>query len=198
MEEQQQNENTGYLGMVIGSMYAGKTTYLLDEIENYKENNGNTNNILVIKHSFDTRYDDNNTEEPSKSHIISHNDKKYPCLTFSCLKDILNLDYLENKEIIIIDEAQFFTDIYDVVVILVEQLNKRVYLAGLDGDFTRMPFNNGDFLKLIPFADEVVKLNSKCAFCDKRGVFSRRMVNNQEQILIGSSCYKPVCRTHYL
>jgi thymidine kinase len=194
---QEHTENTadatGYLGIVIGCMYAGKTTYLLDEIENYRETKGNADNILVIKHSLDVRYDNAAT----LPHIISHNDRKYPCVPLTNLKDIFNLEELDSKNIIIIDEAQFFKDVYDVVINLVENMNKNVYLAGLDGDFSRMPFNDGDFLNLIPIADEVVKLNSKCAYCDKRANFSRRIVESQEQILVGSSCYKPVCRFHY-
>jgi thymidine kinase len=76
-------------------------------------------------------------------------------------------------------------------------LNKRVYICGLDGDFNRKPI--GNLLQLIPFCDEVIKLKSLCSLCrdGTPGVFSFRITNETDQVIIGSSNYIPLCRQCY-
>lgn len=180
--------SSGYLKIVLGPMFAGKSSFLIDEISKFD----GANNILAIKHSFDKRYSDDD-------YIISHDQKRVPCKSVAKLSDILDADILANKQIIFIDEAQFFEDIYETVTILLEEMNKHVYLAGLDGDFRRLPFNNSKLLNLIPLADEVVKLRGKCGFpgCSNPSIFSHRTTTSSEQVVVGN-CYIPLCRAHYL
>ena len=75
--------------------------------------------------------------------------------------------------------------------------NKKVYICGLDGDFERKKF--GQMLDLIPYCDHVTKMSSLCSLCKNgtRGIFSMRLSDEKEQMLIGSDNYVPVCRNCY-
>jgi len=81
---------------------------------------------------------------------------------------------------------------------LVEVLNFRVALYGLDGDFQRKPF--GKMLDLIPHCDNLVKLHAYCYNCKNgtKGIFSKRITKETGQKVIGSSNYRPLCRKCFL
>jgi thymidine kinase len=80
---------------------------------------------------------------------------------------------------------------------MVENHHKSVYICGLDGDFKRQKF--GQILDLIPYCNRVEKLNSLCAICKngKPGIFSHRITQEKDQVVIGSDNYQPLCRTCY-
>ena len=105
-------------------------------------------------------------------------------------------DMIFYKKIILINEGQFFPDLYDTVIKMIKD-NKKVYIAGLDGDFQRKKF--GQMLDLIPLCDTITKLTSLCNICKNGnlGIFSKRITNEIEQTVIGSNNYIPVCRTCY-
>jgi len=75
--------------------------------------------------------------------------------------------------------------------------NKLIYICGLDGDFKRNKF--GNLLDLIPICDKVYKLRSLCANCKNgtRAIFTKRLIDNDSQKVIGSDIYVPVCRKCY-
>jgi thymidine kinase len=103
-----------------------------------------------------------------------------------------------NSSIIIIDEAQFFPDLYDFVLIA-ESFNKDVILFGLDGDTERKPF--GQILECIPLADEVIKLKAFCKICNDgtEALFTYTSQKKMEQVCIGGAeTYSALCRSHYL
>jgi N-acetylneuraminate synthase len=81
----------------------------------------------------------------------------------------------------------------------IETYYKHVIIGGLDGDYQRNPI--GELLELIPYADKYQKLCALCKYCNDgtKAIFSKRIMNNQNQILIGGSeLYVSVCRFHYL
>lgn len=175
----------GYLEIIMGPMFSGKTTYLMDI---YDECQRNGDKVLVINYAKDTRY--------HETMLSTHDKRMCPCLfteTIGSLKGAV--DYSQSADIILINEGQFFTDIYEAVIQMVEVLKKRVYVCGLDGDFKRNKF--GGLLDLVPVCDSIIKLKSKCS-CGEDALFSHRMVDNGEQVLIGSDIYIPLCRTCYL
>jgi thymidine kinase len=95
---------------------------------------------------------------------------------------------------IYIDEAQFFTDLYECIHILIHHYRKHVIIAGLDGDYTGTPFINGQLLHLIPLATTVVKLHSICYICGGYAPFTKRISDYKGQILIGGAeLYAPTC-----
>ena len=175
----------GYLELIIGPMYSGKTSKLLDY---YKKAKIMKLDVIIINHSFDNRYGEN---------IISNHDlEKYNCLTCKSLKNIDFNELLKHK-IIIINEGQFFEKEDDKIIIdLVDKHKKNIFISGLDGDFNRNKFSNSlNLLDLIPYSDKVIKLNSICGFCHKNDApFTKRIIDNDTQIVVGTDIYKPVCR----
>jgi len=103
---------------------------------------------------------------------------------------------LQNAEVILINEGQFFPDLYEVVVDMLKH-KKQIYICGLDGDFERKKF--GAILDLVPLCDNVKKLKSLCSLCRNgtTGIFSMRLTNEKEQTVVGNDNYIPVCRNCY-
>lgn len=177
------NNECGYLEIFIGPMFSGKTSKL---IELYKQYSFCNIPLAVINHSSDTRYND--------TMLSTHDKIMIPCLQTSTLFCVTN--DMDNVDVILINEGQFFDDLYDFVVDMLK-FNKKIYVSGLDGDFKRTKF--GKILDLIPLCDKVTKMTSLCSLCKNGtpGLFSMRLTDEKEQMLIGSSNYIPVCRYCY-
>ena len=108
-------------------------------------------------------------------------------------EDAGGIKLLNETRSFIINEGQFFEDLYEVVDILVNKYNKIVYVGGLDGDYKMKKF--GNILDLIPICDSVEKLTAICSSCKSTAAFTKRITEEDEQLLIGSSDkYIPVCR----
>lgn len=195
-------DNVGYLEIILGGMYAGKTSRL---VEIYKQCKFCRIPVIVINHSIDNRYDANDTD----SYLSTHDHVKIPCIkttqlfdTFS--KDInqanINKHSIDNNiatsKVILINEGQFFPDLEEFVKTLLK-FSKKIYVCGLDGDFERKKF--GQILDLIPLCDKVTKLTSLCSICKNgtSGIFSKRITTEKEQTVVGSVNYIPVCRMCY-
>ena len=184
---------SGYLELILGPMFSGKTTQL---IQVYKKYLYIEKKVTTINYYEDTRYD---------SALLSTHDKiMIPCIQSSTImklwNDCENVHYNELREadVILINEGQFFEDLYESVIDMVENHNKIVYICGLDGDFKRNRF--GKILELIPYCDKIVKLQSLCSIC-KNGnpaIFSYRITEESSQIVIGSDNYIPLCRACYI
>jgi thymidine kinase len=186
---------SGYLEIILGPMYSSKTTTLL---EIYKKCKFCNISVVVINHSIDTRY--------HESMISTHDKIMAPCIQTTLLRNIW--DYTNNNnnsdnhiqlrtaDVILINEGQFFKDLYTVVEDMLI-CNKRVYICGLDSDFERKKF--GQILDLIPLCDKVTKLTSLCSQCKDGtpGIFSMRLTSEKQQTLVGSDNYIPVCRKCY-
>lgn len=145
----------GRIELIIGPMYAGKTTELLRYAKRYQLKK----RILGINHSSDVRY----TQDGK---IVSHDFQQFDnTLSLANLADIFNtpenLTTFKNSDIILIDELQFFNDALKFVPLFADKYNKIVIASGLDGDFNRKPFRN--VCELIPKAESVHKIT---AFCD--------------------------------
>lgn len=175
---------TAYLEVILGPMFSGKTSRL---VEVYKQCKFCNIPVIVINHSIDNRYDDE---------LLSTHDKiKIPCIKTEKLRNVFdNPSLLQDCEVILINEGQFFTDLYDSVVTMLSK-GKQIYVCGLDGDFERKKF--GQILDIIPLCDKVAKLTSLCSLCKngKPGIFSKRITCETEQTVVGADNYIPVCRT---
>jgi len=192
-------KSCGSLKIYLGPMFSGKTSKLL---EIYKQCSFCNIPVAVINHCSDNRYHD--------SMLSTHDKVMIPCIQCENLKSIWenkaidttfddnasNHLKLRSAEVILINEGQFFGDLYDCVLDMLKE-NKKVYIAGLDGDFQRKRF--GQILDLIPMCDEVTKLVSLCSICKNGspGIFSLRLSKEEQQTLIGSDNYVPVCRMCY-
>jgi thymidine kinase len=193
-------KNNGYLELIVGPMFSGKTSEL---IEIYKKCKFCNISVSIINHTIDKRYHD--------TMLSSHDKIMVPCLQACELngiwtkydyidsgnqKDNESYNSLRNSDVILINEGQFFPDLYVAVVDMLKH-NKKVYICGLDGDFERKKF--GSILDLIPLCDNVKKLKSLCSLCrdGTPGIFSMRLTQEKEQTLVGTTNYIPVCRNCY-
>jgi len=104
---------------------------------------------------------------------------------------------LKTHEVFLINEGQFFPDLYDCVKELVNIYHKKVYVCGLDSDYRMEKF--GQILDLIPISDNVKKYKAICAICKNgtKAIFSKRITKEKEQKIIGTNNYIPVCRKCY-
>lgn len=178
------SETSGYLELIIGPMFSGKTSRL---VEIYKQCKFCNIPVVVINHIIDNRYDD--------ELLSTHDEVKIPCVKSDQIDKVFD-EVIHAYDVILINEGQFFPDLLQSVNSMIDH-GKKVYICGLDGDFERKRF--GAILDLIPLCDKVTKLTSLCSLCKNRtpGIFSMRLTDEKTQTVVGSDNYIPVCRNCY-
>lgn len=187
--------NKGYIHLIIGPMFSGKSTYLINIIRRFKSID---EKILVIKHAYDQRYNS------GKNQLSSHDEIKEDCISCNRLDEITtNIDrYKPNYDkasIVVIEEAHFFDDLLDFTKKASDIDNKYVIICGLNGDYLRRPF--GNILNIMSLANKIEKLHAYCGICRDMtpADYTLRLNNKPELILVGDrESYVPVCRKHYI
>ena len=156
----------GYLEVIAGPMYCGKTEELIRQV---KRATIGKKKIIVFKHAIDTRYGKDNK-------VHSHSGISFKSILIKDPKEILKYVRKET-EIIAIDEAQWFGEgLIEVVQTLLE-LQKHVIVAGLAMTFDRQPFS--PIPTLMAFADKVTKLSAVCSLCGADAVFHKRIAKGK-------------------
>ncbi|XKL67139.1 hypothetical protein PGB90_010559 [Kerria lacca] len=179
----QMNTDRGQIQVIFGPMFSGKTTELIRRLKRYMFAQ---HRCLIIKYHKDSRY--------SAECIATHDGEKLLATSCSNLYDVIN--FVEDFNVIGIDEGQFFQD--SIVNFSEEMANKGkiVIVAALDATFQRTEF--GKILQLVPLAESVVKLNAVCMSCFHDASFTKRISNEQEvEIIGGTDKYMSVCRECY-
>jgi thymidine kinase len=170
---------SGKLFIITGPMFSGKTTYLINKSLNIE-------NKLLINSALDVRY---------KSNMISsHEGIHISCNSLDKLSKIKNLENYKTVKNIFIDEAQFFADLKDIVLDMVNSDKKCIYIAGLTTDHKQDKF--GELSDLMCFADEIKILQGKCFRCNEKSIFTKKITVNTEEIIdVGSeNKYESLCR----
>lgn len=177
----------GWLEVICGCMFAGKTEELIRRINvlSYAKMK-----IIVFKPRIDDRY--------SAIEIVSHSGIKVPCLVINKAAEILK-EIKADTQVVVIDEVQFFdADIVDICEYLADK-GIRVIVAGLDKDFRGEPF--GVMPQLLTRAEFVTKLTAVCTKCGAPATRTQRLVNgkpasfNDSIVLVGAvEHYEPRCR----
>jgi len=179
------------LSILIGPMFAGKSTELLRRL--YRDASIGTR-CLYVNSSKDTRKTSTeySTHNPLYASLKSGDHGVY-MISVNNLSEICA--YIGDYQIIGIDEAQFFTDLYDSVKFMVDTLGKHVIVTGLDGTFQREKF--GHILDIVPLCDNIEKLTAKCK-CGKDAIFTYRKTScNDVEEIGGKEIYDAKCRTCY-
>ena len=182
--------NNGYLHIIFGPMFSGKSTQLLNEINCLKIYK---NKIFSINSKKDTRVENNK--------IQTHDGLKYDAhkandLKIELIDDILKYDY----DTVCIDEAQFFNNLENFVKELLKH-NIHVVVAGLNGDTNQQKF--GYILDLVPISNKINKLSGICTICNDGtpGDFTsvKENIIKNNQVHVGDNdTYMCVCRKHIL
>ncbi|RXH85795.1 hypothetical protein DVH24_014379 [Malus domestica] len=171
-----------------------KQIYEMVKLVDFSLNNSAyaSQNVAIIKSIKDTRY--------GLDSIVTHDGVKFPCWPLkdlSSFKQKFSPEAYDQLDVIGIDEAQFFEDLYDFCSEAADRDGKKVIVAGLDGDYLRRKF--GSVLDIVPLADSVTKLTARCELCGKRAFFTLRKTEEMQTELIGGAdVYMPVCRQHYV
>lgn len=157
---------TGYLEVIAGPMFSGKTEELIRRV---KRAAIGKKRVQVFKHAIDTRYG-------KDGKVFSHNGLSFESHVVKSPKEIVKL--LDNKaEIVAIDEAQWFGDTLVNVVELLLKKHKKVIVSGLAMTFDRQPF--APIPTLMAIADTVTKLSAICSICGEEALFHKRILKGK-------------------
>lgn len=177
--------DTGWIEVIAGCMFSGKTEELIRRLRRAKIAK---QNVKIFKPKIDIRY--------SNGDIVSHSEQSLPSILVENAKEIL--EHAETAQVVGIDEAQFFNnDIIEVCNILANQ-GKRVIVAGLDQDYRGVPFE--PMPQLLAIAEYITKTLAICVACGNPADKTQRKVVSAERVLVGASdSYEARCRKcHYI
>jgi thymidine kinase len=178
----------GWIELVCGSMFSGKTEELLRRIRRAEIAR---RQVQLFKPTIDHRY--------GLERVASHSGlAREDAAVVRNASEIL-AQVNESADIIAIDEIQFFDwTIADVCSTLANS-GKRVIGAGLDQDFRGEPF--GPMPLLLALAERVDKLHAICVVCGAEASRTQRLINGRPAryddpiILVGGSeSYEARCR----
>lgn len=173
-------ERRGWIEVICGSMFSGKTEELIRRLKRVKIAHLKAE---IFKPSVDTRYDEQK--------IVSHDENKILSTPVDNSQTILLLS--QDVDVVGIDEAQFFDDQITVVCETLALKGIRVIVAGLDMDYQGKPF--GPMPDLLAIADYITKLHAICVVCGNIANVSYRKVKTNGQVLLGEKdFYEPRCR----
>lgn len=175
-----ENLRTGWIEVICGSMFSGKTEELIRRLNRAKIAR---QRIQIFKPALDKRYHEEN--------IVSHNDNSITSKPVQSSRQIGELAV--NCEVVGIDEAQFFDE--GIVAVCDELANagKRVIVAGLDMDYLGKPF--GCMPQLMAIGEYVTKVHAICMVCGEVASHSYRLSPSSERVLLGETdLYEARCR----
>ncbi len=174
------NEQFGWIEVICGSMFSGKTEELIRRIKRARIAN---QKIKVFKPIVDSR---------SKNFIESHDDSKLECIEVKSSNEILK--NIENCDVVAIDEAQFFDDLIVPVCNKIANNGIRVIIAGLDMDYLGNPF--GPMPNLMAISEYVTKVHAVCKKSGNIANYSYRKNNKKDIVVIGEKDkYEPLSRS---
>lgn len=181
LEKNNKLAKKGWIEVVCGSMFSGKTEEL---IRRMKRAQIAKQKIEIFKPKIDTRY--------SEEEVVSHNANAILSTPVDSPHNILLL--ANDVEVVGIDEAQFFDDGLVEVCNALANRGIRVIVAGLDMDFLGKPF--GPIPKLLATAEYVTKVHAICVKCGDLAHHSHRLTKTDKLVLLGETdVYEPLCRS---
>lgn len=180
IEPNMSGERRGWIEVICGSMFSGKTEELIRRLKRVRIANLKAE---IFKPAIDVRFDANK--------IVSHDDNRIMSTPIDNSRSILM--YAQDVDVVGIDEAQFFDDQIGPVCEQLALKGMRVIVAGLDMDFRGRPF--GQMPNLLAVADYITKLHAICVVCGNIANVSYRKISTDSQVLLGEKdLYEPRCR----
>ncbi|GEM00993.1 thymidine kinase [Halolactibacillus halophilus] len=180
-------KQSGWVELICGSMFSGKSEELIRRIK--RATYGNLT-VRVFKPAIDNRYHEES--------VVSHNGNSILARPVEKATDILD-HITDDIDVIGIDEIQFFDEAIVSIVDQLADLGHRVIVAGLDTDFRGEPF--GVMPELMAMSEMVTKLNAICPRCGSPASRTQRLIDGEPAsyddpiILVGASeSYEPRCR----
>ncbi|MFZ4545392.1 MAG: thymidine kinase [Saprospiraceae bacterium] len=183
LEPHFRGQRSGWIEVVCGSMFSGKTEELIRRLRRARIAN---QKVAIYKPAIDIRYDERR--------VVSHDDSAVDAFPVKHSSEILKLE--ADVTVVGIDEAQFFdlqlTDVCQELALR----NVRVIVAGLDMDYRGMPF--GPMPNLLAVAEYITKVHAICVHCGNLATHSYRLSADDALVMLGEKDrYEPRCRTCY-
>ena len=174
------HKHTGWIEVICGSMFSGKTEELIRRIRRAQIAR---QRVEIFKPEIDNRF--------SKTEIVSHNEQKLPSVIIKNAQQIISLSL--ESQVVGIDEAQFFVRGLVKVAKTLANMGKRVIIAGLDTDYRGEPFH--PIPDLLAIAEDITKTHAICVICGNPANFTQRTTKSKDQVLVGASdIYEARCR----
>jgi thymidine kinase len=179
----QETRCRGRIEVICGSMFSGKTEELIRRLKRAKFAR---QRVEIFKPSIDTRY--------AEQEVVSHDSNSIASTPIDSSASILLL--ASDKDVVGIDEAQFFDEGLVNVCNQLADNGVRVIIAGLDMDYKGVPF--GPIPALCAIADEVTKVHAICVRCGNLAYVSHRTADCDRRVMLGEKeSYEPLCRHCY-
>lgn len=183
LEPHFKGQRSGWIEVICGSMFSGKTEELIRRLKRAKIAN---QKVEIFKPKIDTRYDDKK--------VVSHDANSILSLPIEHSSALLKLT--EGVNVIGIDEAQFFDDQLPDICQQLALRGNRVIIAGLDMDYQGKPF--GPMPNLLAVAEYITKVHAICQHCGNLATHSYRISKESEKVMLGEKDrYEARCRTCY-
>jgi thymidine kinase len=174
----------GWIEVICGSMFSGKTEELIRRLKRAKIAR---QKVEIFKPGIDTRYDEQN--------VVSHDENFIQSTPVQSASQILLMT--NDVNVVGIDEAQFFDNELPSVCNTLASNGIRVIIAGLDMDYLGKPF--GPMPALMAIAEDVTKVHAICMSCGDLAQYTHRMVKDDHLVMLGEAeSYEPLCRRCYL
>jgi thymidine kinase len=176
-----QRGNLGWIEVICGSMFSGKSEELIRRLRRAQIAR---QRVQIFKPKLDSRF--------SEDHIVSHSEMKIRSQLVSQAREILDL--LDGRtQVIGIDEGQFFDMDLAFVCNNLADSGKRVIVAGLDQDFRGKPFD--PMPQLLSIAEYITKTLAICVRCGAPANRTQRLVENPDRLMVGATdAYEARCR----
>ncbi len=176
-------QRAGWIEVICGSMFSGKTEELIRRLKRAKIAN---QKVEIFKPKIDVRYDD--------VKIVSHDSNYIESTPIDHSSQLLELT--KEVNVVGVDEAQFFDNDLAEVCQELALRGCRVIAAGLDMDFRGKPF--GPIPDLLAVAEYITKVHAICQHCGNLATHSYRLIQEGDTVLLGEKeSYEPRCRTCY-
>ena len=191
LEESAFHLNSGWIALISGPMFSGKSADLINYLE--RASKYARLEVQAFKPLLDKRY--------GQEKIISHSGSIYQALEVENTEGIIK-NLKKSTQVIGISETQFLDD--QIIDFCLEQRekNKKLILEGLTTDYKKEPFRfkNSDknmFDLLIHVEYHILK-TAFCDQCGKTAIYTVRNVKSDEQVLVGGKgAYSAACHLHY-
>lgn len=183
LERSHGNARSGWIEVICGSMFSGKTEELIRRL---KRALIARQRVEIFKPSVDVRYHAEN--------VVSHDENSIHSTPVDTASQILL--YATDFDVVGIDEAQFFDDELVFVCNKLAEMGTRVIVAGLDMDYSGKPF--GPMPALLATAEYVDKVHAICISCGGLAQYSHRTSEQKGLVVLGDTDrYEPLCRRCY-
>ncbi|MBI2832983.1 MAG: thymidine kinase [Acidobacteria bacterium] len=181
MEVVRHRPNHGWIEVITGSMFSGKSEELIRRLRRAQIAR---QKVQIFKPRIDNRY--------GQDHIISHSEMRIPSDNLVSSAELLTrVD--PDTEVVGIDEGQFFDLDLPAVCNTLANQGKRVIVAGLDQDYLGKPFE--PMPQLLAIAEYITKTLAICMVCGGPANHTQRLVVSSERVLVGASgTYEARCR----